>query len=331
MMRIAKALSLVLAALSVAVATPAGAQTRFDPHGAAGDAGTDLVCPDDMVLTGLEGNVGAWIDMVQIDCGPIRADGYVLHKWISKKVGGTGGGRKKSECETGMMMTNLDVSLTPDKRKVYLLSGQCKDPRDGRTRPLTFGGVGVEEDCPIGICDRPAEVPRSYVCYPDETPVGIAIRHGQHVNAVGLICGKRERQAPSAEASAAPPPAPVPSAPGPPRVIRSTGRHTPRGFTGEWSTTTGQGATFTITLVSMPDGKVTGSFIHTGPGGTNRDYTGTLEGTLENEGRVLNYKYKQNNGGTGSGYFLVSEDGGGIDGAGKTTDGTRFTWKGTRQ
>ena len=81
----------------------------------------------------------------------------------------------------------------------------------------------------------------------------------------------------------------------------------------------------------MPDGKVTGSFIHTGPGGTNRDYTGTLEGTLENEGRVLNYKYKQNNGGTGSGYFLVSEDGGGIDGAGKTTDGTRFTWKGTRQ
>ena len=186
-----------VAAIFAAMLVPMSARTTvFPPEGGRGDAAGELRCPAGMYLVGLKGGVGNWIDRIGVMCRRIDPPDYA---WgVPSAVGafgGSGGAPFETLCPRDSAVRNLAVRIevVDGLQKAPMgIAFRCQQPRDGRaTGDFSIGYVG-HADLTGDALFRPytstAYRHIAQSCPGDEYAVGLNLRHGQHVNAIGLIC-----------------------------------------------------------------------------------------------------------------------------------------------
>jgi hypothetical protein len=180
-------LCLCLSGLVGLIAAPAVARTVFPAQGGAGEIHNAVECDKGEYIVGFKGRVGAWIDRLTPLCAPLLDKKHNLDMGSAKSKGTFGGsGGSPAEVECGdTLITGIQFSLTNDNRMVYEILFGCSVLHDNGTTAVIeargekrFGGVGprlnvlIKNECPAG-----------------EAATGIQANWGQHVNAIGLICG----------------------------------------------------------------------------------------------------------------------------------------------
>ncbi len=326
----------VLAIISIAMLVFAGqpaasARTVMPSDASPGDRTVPVECPAGQVVSGFSGQYGprpdaprAVIHQIRLHCAPLLAGGGIGESRPHDAAQGGGGGMPvEQNCPLGSTPGNISVFYNEGKKQALGVKLSC-----GGTDYINLGtGIG-------SVLYEQDSYTNNYHCRPGERTTGLVISSGRHVNGIGVIC----------DAVAAPPAAP------PPRVLKSTGKARPApagptlasraAFGGKWRTRTSSNADFDIVLVPQGDGiiapggimrevelRVVGHFVNLQDA---HDYDGTLQGTIPPTSRTLFYSYTQKNGAAGSGTFTLSPDGNALTGEGTASDGTKFTWNGTR-
>ena len=289
-----KAFVLLIAAMMLPGTALAQAETRYDPYGSRGDAGVDLRCSAGSYVVGMAGAAGTNIDRIQILCAKIGFDGLALPSTESSEVkGGSGGGAQSVSCVAGKDVTYASVWLTTTKNQVYFVWGSCVSQRDSQAQIFHFGTPYKAN----GFWG-PGYPTRQFACPPNTAAIGLTVRYGQHVNAVGLICGAIVLQ-PAPPPVAGPPPGPA----RPGRYVEygapksGVPRPTAPSFVGSYSLSSRSGRRLTL-VVNQGDGNdVFGTL-----GSTDALFNGQFTGTVEVGGRRFNFTYRDAaTGKTGSG------------------------------
>jgi hypothetical protein len=179
-------------ALAYLVAMDAAAAKNFDAFGGRGDAHADVKCPDHQFLVGLTVKVGDWVDQMSITCAPLDSNGATGPHSPGKDqkggtaFGGTGGGQpKETTCAPDEVIMGVGLLMTPQNRQVRLFRFNCASMKKPTRHDLDIGNTthgapsNQRQDCPA-----------------DEAVTGIKINYGHHVNAIGLMCGRRPEQLP---------------------------------------------------------------------------------------------------------------------------------------
>jgi hypothetical protein len=318
-------------AISLALVAPAEARRVWPGHGAGGGKLSTVECPEGKAMVGVAGARGSFIDRLQIVCATLYEDGtYGPPEPYGDPVGGAGGKTTMlGSCPRNAKLFDMGIYVdTLDMRWLSLVDFHCREPGGAMTyhAPQTKFQSAAEAVRYYGASDT--RITRQSC--PQEHFVGLKIYFKEYVKAVGVVCD-------SVEATPVAAPKPLkstgkarPSTPsGPPVVMPSMMR-------GAWNTKTGTEGYFTVILVPAHDGvgplarepiPVTGQFINQQGA---HDYDGTLQGVIRPFTRTLEYSYVQKNGAAGIGVFTLSDDGSQLTGSGKASDGTSFTWNGTR-
>jgi hypothetical protein len=279
-------------------------------------------CPRGSVLAGFSGQVGLWIDKIGPICAQANSD-RTFRQPISMQLefGGNGGKHDDVYCPIGTVLSGIEIAYARDDQ-VASLALTCRLASNGQpTGVLYFGNKDYRASAPPpGAKFMRAKERRD--CPIGQMPIGFTVHHGAYVYDVRPTCAQFAYPAAPSKVSKAKPS-------GPPVVIPSAMR-------GAWNTRTNQDGYFTVILVPGHDGlgalanqpiPVTGQFINQQGA---HDYDGTLQGVIRPYSRTLEYSYVQKNGAAGTGTFTLSNDGNSITGSGKGSDGTSFTWNGTR-
>jgi hypothetical protein len=193
---------LVLLIAVVTLASPAQARHEWQAFGGGGDATNKIECPSGQVMVGLEGRTGDWVNTMRILCAPLTgpfATGAVQP--VGGYFGGRpGGGASDARCPSNSVLNSFDFNLSPDKGKVVRVELNCIQA-NGEVFRATFGNYNApDEGCGKALgflpkgCD-PGEGDRVQNC-PQEQFVGLTVRSGKDVNAVGVICDWRAAPAP---------------------------------------------------------------------------------------------------------------------------------------
>lgn len=171
------------ALVMIAVASPSlGASDQavyFPVKGGAGDIANGVECPTGHYIVGFRGRWGLWIDQLSIRCAPLRDGGGVGQ---SKTIGGGGGGgghEDAERCGTGFIVNDLRFYNTAGNRQVELLRFRCMDPDDRAEEGVTYD---------FGNPDGPRSVRFRQTCEEGQAAIGLRMRWGAHVNAIGLVC-----------------------------------------------------------------------------------------------------------------------------------------------
>jgi len=306
---------------------PAEARRNWPGHGAGGGKLSWAQCPEDKAMVGVAGAAGRFIDRMQIVCATLYADGtYGPPEPYGDPVGGAGGGDvPMAVCPRNAKLFDMTIALDwEDARYLGGIRINCRTT-SGAMSSAVFGAISHG----ISSLSGSNAVVATQSC-PQEHFIGLKIYFKEYVKAAGVVCD-------SVEVTPVAAPKPLkstgkarPSAPsGPPVVLPSVMR-------GAWNTRTNQDGYFTVILVPAHDGvgplarepiPVTGQFINQQGA---HDYDGTLQGVIRPFTRTLEYSYVQKNGAAGTGVFTLSDDGSRLTGSGKASDGTSFTWNGTR-
>lgn len=297
-------------------------------HGAGGGRLSKVACPDDKAMVGVTGAAGRFIDRLQIVCATLYADGtYGPPEPYGDPVGGAGGGNLPMVvCPRNAKMFDMTLALDWDDARYFGgLRMNCR-PASGAMSSSVFGAISHGVSSLAGSDAKLA----TQSC-PQEHFVGLKIYFKEFVKAVGVVCDSVEITPVAA-----------------PKVLKSTGKAktppAPSGppiahiaaIRGAWNTKTNSDGYFTVILQPQHDGigpltnepiPVTGQFINQQGA---HDYDGTLQGVIRPYSRTLEYSYVQKNGAAGTGVFTLSNDGNSLTGSGKGSDGTAFTWNGTR-
>ena len=168
--------------------------------GLAGGPGGDfreMPCPDGYFLVGLTAGSGAWLDRVAPVCrkwvtlaGTFSQDFYVTDPMAGTSDGGTA---VTESCRGTDVMNGFFAEATRDGNQPQYVNNiqiQCMN------RPVVPHHF-VADDTPSIIWDHAASIFQfGEYCNADEAPVGIVVRAGHYVDALGMMCG-------------APPPAPT--------------------------------------------------------------------------------------------------------------------------
>lgn len=316
-MRRLVAIAAAFLALASMIPHPAAARQVYNAVGANGDRGDLAECPDNEVLMGFSGRAGVWIDQIQLMCAQVFSDGSLGPTHVyGPAFGGNGGGPTANAC-SGSRLAQIDPELTGDSKKVAHISFRCAASDSG----YFYGGSEVETASTkvrCGLfrgCD-PGSIPTNVQgCSGNDLPVGLTVRYGAHLNAVGLVCDERQ---PIAVAAAAPPPPPAPEPPQPPqRPIKHTAR-AGGGTTSSTSTSTSSIPTSDFTAADWNVTSDPGIPFHLimhedeGPGSMwgemkfdDPHWNGTLVGKLK--GLLFHFTYEQVNAGiSGSGTLLLT-------------------------
>ncbi|MCX5521109.1 CAP family protein [Kaistia defluvii] len=156
----------------------ANALTTIPPFGGVGDHDDTDMCPNGSYLIGAKIRSGAWLDQMALTCAPV--DNMTGATGASKDVlpprGGSGGGESSGTCLPGFIIHGVGMLMTPGDRQVRLMIFNCVSTTSADRHNLDLGNnapvfPNIVQSCPAG-----------------EAAVGIRIRHGRHVNALGLIC-----------------------------------------------------------------------------------------------------------------------------------------------
>ena len=184
------------AACVAAVLIPVAANTTVFPAlGGRGDAAGELRCPRGHYLVGMKGRAGVWVDQLALICRRIDPPDYAGGaQTTTRSVGGPGGTPVEVYCPRGSAIRRIGVEIERvdwvDKAPRGFVF-RCQRPRDGSfAGDFTLGSGGTQPWTFERLTDWETKAIRTYThnCPGHEYAVGLSVRHGQHVNAIGLIC-----------------------------------------------------------------------------------------------------------------------------------------------
>jgi hypothetical protein len=168
----------LLALLGMLISGSVSAATEFPPHGGQGDADVKDKCPPGEFLVGLSVRSGSWVDQMALTCASVdtTTGATGLPKDVLPPRGGNGGSPSSKTCLPGFIIHGVALLMTSQDRQVRLFIFNCVSTTSTARHNLDIGNnapvfPNFQQNCPDG-----------------EAVVGIRIRHGLHVNAVGLIC-----------------------------------------------------------------------------------------------------------------------------------------------
>jgi hypothetical protein len=157
-------------------------------------------CPKGSYLVGVAGRVGSWVDRIAPVCAPwLRGSQALGTPTIGQSFGMSGGGQEQQTICTRSGNNHLAIQswwthlLRSDNHYVQYIEMYC----DSLPTPLPPTNYGPRLD----FGTRPKDVeelvtygpfssqPPFQACPSGEAAVGIRVRAGQFVDAIGLICG----------------------------------------------------------------------------------------------------------------------------------------------
>jgi hypothetical protein len=153
------------------------ASTQFPPFGGQGDHDVTDRCASGEYLVGLEIRSGSWVDKMALVCAPVDPNtGATGASTTLQGRGGEGGGVGGGKCLTGFIIRGVGLNMTAGNRQVREFLFECTSTTGSARHSLSLGNAppvfpSILQMCPAG-----------------EAVVGIRIRFGRHVNAVGLTC-----------------------------------------------------------------------------------------------------------------------------------------------
>jgi hypothetical protein len=162
---------------------------EFAPVGGSGDFSARDMCPDGQYLIGMKIRSGAWMDQISITCGPVKPDGTIGAQWRGPVRGGNGGGPSEGTCAASRIVSGLGLLFTEGNRQVLTIDLSCRSTTGPSRSNFRLGQE------PPGFSRFPTEI---QTCPDGEAATGIQGRYGQHVNALGLICGAFTQVVPTA-------------------------------------------------------------------------------------------------------------------------------------
>ena len=172
--------STVLVAWSVFL--PSAAIARDLPlMGGPGGRPSVLRCSGGEHLVGLKVHSGLWIDNIQIQCSKLARSGSAMNH-VRLTLGGSAGGpggadRPAKICSQGRAIGSLGVHVFSNKtRMVRDVVFGCVTERGGGGGTVSIGN------------DTTGNFPPTQSCSRGEAAVGLQIRSGGYVDAIGLIC-----------------------------------------------------------------------------------------------------------------------------------------------
>lgn len=164
--------------------SPADARTIFQVKGGAGDASFSDRCPANQFMIGVAGNVGLWIDSIQIICAPILPNGTHGTSYYGPLHGGKGGGQQEFSCNSDAFVSEIAVDYWADHPKIYSVSMVCRT-MTGDMNGVLFGTAPPSTFMVRNIPDEDQH------CSSEDLASGLAGHYGKAVNALGLFCDAR--------------------------------------------------------------------------------------------------------------------------------------------
>ena len=151
--------------------------------GANGDVGATPQCGPGKVLVGFSGRAGLWIDQIGIVCADLQSNNMPgRHLPVSEFFGGDGGGPTSGSCPPNTRISDAQIYVTADFKKVHSIVLDCIDA-NGK---ITETGFGSRSNDAASSHTGASGIKRQ-LC-PQEQFTGITVRYGKHVNGVGFIC-----------------------------------------------------------------------------------------------------------------------------------------------
>lgn len=168
----------LLALLGMLISGPVSAATEFPPHGGQGDADVKDKCLPGEFLVGLSVRSGSWVDQMALTCASVNTTTGQTgpQNDVLPPRGGNGGSPSSKMCLPGFIIHGVALLMTSEDKQVRLFIFNCVSTTSTDRHNLDIGNNApvfpdYQQNCPDG-----------------EAVVGIRIRYGLHVNAVGLIC-----------------------------------------------------------------------------------------------------------------------------------------------
>lgn len=195
---IANAMICAVAILTMFATTASLSAKDFAPFGAGGDRQDTDRCPDKQFLTGLTVKSGLWVDQIALVCSPLDSNGSTGAVWLGPARGGNGGGAPvRTTCAPNEVILGVGLQMTPENRQVRSFRFNCgiMKPPGGR-HDILLGNPPASRPCtpaPRRSCP-PQDVRQD--CPADQAVAGIKVNSGAHVNAIGLLCGRRPQLIP---------------------------------------------------------------------------------------------------------------------------------------
>ena len=174
--------------------------TDLPLYGGSGGQQVRAECPKGSYLVGLAGRAGSWVDRIAPVCAPwLRGSQALGTPTIGQSFGMSGGGQEQQTICTRSGNNRLAIQswwthlLRSDNHYVQYIEMYC----DSLPTPLPPTNYGPRLD----FGTRPNDVeelvtygpfssqPPFQACPAGEAAVGIRVRAGQFVDAIGLICG----------------------------------------------------------------------------------------------------------------------------------------------
>ncbi|MGO1071116.1 hypothetical protein [Lysobacter sp. CA199] len=171
-----------------------------------------IECPDQQVVVGFTGRVGAWVDHIAPLCAGWDANAQRLGPAVAQpRVGESGGGDAASRrCPDGMAVgADYRIAYARDPRVLHSIEFTCV-PVDGSSGNRVARSFGSDSEIskppliPIPITESGRGVVVENRCADGQLFSGIAGSSGLYVDHLLPICGP----APELTAAPAPPPAP---------------------------------------------------------------------------------------------------------------------------
>jgi hypothetical protein len=303
-----------LCLISLVFATPAAAK-NFPVVGGQGEHSIVVGCTRGEYIIGFTVRIGSWIDRIGPVCAPLLPSMAVGEKRVPATYGGNGGEPSSMTCETDEVLQGIAADRLASQpntlQSVKLLCGSTSgNYQFWHGEPGEGGGFSASWSR-----DASYAFVLSQVCPKGEWAWGIAIRYGQYVNALGLMC--RKPDLPTAAATPAPPAGPPPTPvleSAPPPVAGSTWKR----FVGVWDTTVQPDKKIELTMSqqgSLVQGRYTGD--------------GSINGRAV--GNELTFNWAQP-GGSGTGKFFISDDETSFSGSFSTAQdpGRFYAWGGRK-
>ena len=164
------------------VAVPRAAVARDLPlMGGPGGSPHVLRCSGGEHLVGLKVHSGLWIDNIQIQCSKLANSGSAMSH-VRLTLGGSAGGAGGTDspgkvCSQGRAIGSLGVHVFSNKtRMVRDVVFGCVTERGGGGGTLSIGNDTTGNFPPMQSCSR------------GEGAIGLQVRSGGYVDAIGLIC-----------------------------------------------------------------------------------------------------------------------------------------------
>ena len=176
----------LLVSLLLFGAFAAGAHaTEFEPAGGSGSRQDPDICPSGEYLAGAQYRSGAWMDQIRTVCAEARTDGTLgvpaLH---FPPRGGNGGAARGGRCPANQIVMGIHYTLTINNQ-VRAITFFCGDLELKNFSQFDVGASGG------GATEKPGKVIQSCDSLNTrEAVTGLKINSGEHVNALGVVCGR---------------------------------------------------------------------------------------------------------------------------------------------